>query len=132
MFAVKQAIQGRDSRLGDVLVGFGVVMPFTTFTTESPEIIQGVLLDKRRFGHPLKQYISSLAAYWEVELARKHGQSYQAADTRRSELPGRFCWPDLETALSLGGYLTGLMPSCCSSRTNRSARPVGRRLILEQ
>ena len=108
MFAIKKALVARDSRLGELIMGFGVVMPFTAFTSEGPEIIQSVLLDKRRFSQPIEQYISLLATYWELDLSKKHGHMYRQPTLHEVRRARQILRPDLETAFSLGGYLTGL------------------------
>ncbi len=92
----------------DVLFGFGVVMPYTTFTATGTEIIPEVLLDRRSFRQSLMQYVTSLESYWNGEYMRKRGRSYRGLTAKELREARQVLRPDLETALSLGGYLTGL------------------------
>ena len=92
----------------DVLFGFGVVMPYTTFTATGAEIVPEVLLDRRSFRQSLMQYVTSLESYWNAEYVRKRGRSYRGLTAKELREARQVLRPDLETALSLGGYLTGL------------------------
>ena len=92
----------------DVLFGFGVVMPYTTFTATGAEIIPEVLLDRRSFRQSLMQYVRSLERYWNGEYVRKRGRSYRGLTGKELREARQVLRPDLETALSLGGYLIGL------------------------
>ena len=106
--AIRQRLQKVRPAFRNVLFGFGVAMPYTTFTATSAEIIPEVLLDRRSFRQPLMQYVKSLERYWKAEYVRKHGRDYRGLITKELKEARQVLRPDLETALSLGGYLTGL------------------------
>ena len=106
--AVRRQLCRSRSAFRDVLFGFGVVMPYTTFTATGPEIIPGVLLDRRSFRQPLTRYVESLKGYWEAEYLQKHARTYRCPAPTELHEARRILRPDIETALSLGGYLTGL------------------------
>ena len=106
--AIRQLLHEARPAFRDVLFGFGVVMPYTTFTATGAEIIPEVLLDRRSFRHSLMQYVKSLERYWKAEYVRKHGRDYRGLITKELHEARQVLRPDLETALSLGGYLTGL------------------------
>lgn len=106
--AVRKNLCEVESSFGDVLFGFGVVMPYTTFTASGSEIIPEVLLDQRSFRQPLRQYINSLQKFWNKEYIRKRGRQYRGLTRNKIHQARQILRPDLETALSLGGYLTSL------------------------
>ena len=106
--AIRGQLQQARPAFRDVLFGFGVVMPYTTFTATGAEIIPEVLLDRRSFRQSLMQYVTSLESYWNTEYVRKRGRSYRGLTARKLREARQILRPDLETALSLGGYLTGL------------------------
>ena len=106
--AIRQRLQKVRPAFRNVLFGFGVAMPYTTFTATSAEIIPEVLLDRRSFRQPLMQYVKSLERYWKAEYVRKHGRDYRGLIAKELQEARQVLRPDLETALSLGGYLTGL------------------------
>ena len=106
--AVRNKLCQVDSSFKDVLYGFGVVMPYTTFTVSGVEIILEVLLDQRTFRQPLKQYINSLEKFWKTEYIRKRNRGHRGLTKKKIHQARQILRPDIETALSLGGYLTGL------------------------
>ena len=108
MGAIREQLHQAKPAFRDVLFGFGVVMPYTTFTATGAEIIPGVLLDRRSFRQSLMQYVTSLETYWNGEYVRKRGRSYRGLTAKELREARQVLRPDLETALSLGGYLTGL------------------------
>ena len=97
-----------------MLFGFGVVMPYTTFTATGAEIIPEVLLDRRSFRQSLMQYVRSLERYWNGEYVRKRGRSYRGLTGKELREARQVLRPDLETALSLGGYLIGWTTGWCN------------------
>lgn len=107
MFALKAKLIEQRSFFHGIMFGFGVVMPFTTFTETGAEIIQEVLLDKREFRDRLDRYISSLQKYWSQDYTAKHGKPYRGLRDDEIQVARQILRPDLETALSLGTYLTG-------------------------
>jgi len=107
MFALKNKLTEARSFFHDIMFGFGVVMPFTNFTDTGAEIVQDVLLDKRDFRDNLDRYISSLQKYWTQEYSSKHGKPYRGLREDEIQVARQILRPDLETALSLGTYLTG-------------------------
>lgn len=108
MNAVRDKLRSADARYKSVLFGFGVVMPFTVFNTTGAEIVSEVLLDRRQFRGPLGHYVSALHRYWHETSLAKHGRSYGGLTVEDIQLARQILRPDLETALSLGGYLTGV------------------------
>lgn len=92
----------------NVLFGFGVVMPYTAFTARGPEIVPEVLLDQRSFRQSLAQYVKTLERHWKAEYRRKHEREYRGLTATEVREAREILRPDIETALSLGGYLTGL------------------------
>ena len=108
MMAVRERLRAEDSAFRDVLFGFGVIMPFTTFTTTGIEIVPEVLLDKRDFRQSLRIYVSGLEKHWAQVYLEKHGRAYRGLTTEELRRARQVLRPDLETALSLGGYLTGV------------------------
>ncbi|MBX7512987.1 DUF2075 domain-containing protein [Qipengyuania sp. GH38] len=107
MFALKTKLTEVRSFFHDIMFGCGVVMPFTNFTDTGAEIVQEVLLDKRDFRDNLDRYISSLQKYWSREYTTKHGKPYRGLREDEIQVARQILRPDLETALSLGTYLTG-------------------------
>ena len=83
-------------------------MPYTTFTATGAEINPEVLLDRRAFRQPLLGYVRSLERYWKADYVQKQGRDYRGLAARELREARQVLRPDLETALSLGGYLTGL------------------------
>ena len=106
--AVRERLRTAAPAFRDVLFGIGVVMPYTSFTATGAEIIPEVLLDRRSSRRKLDKYVLSLANYWKAEYLRKHGREYRGLSRAELHQARRILRPDMETALSLGGYLTGL------------------------
>ena len=108
MAAVRQRLHEARPAFRNVRFGFGVVMPYTTFTATGAEIIPDVLLDRRSFRQPLTRYVTALDRYWKAEYGRTRGREYRGLTRTELREARQALRPDLETALSLGGYLTGL------------------------
>lgn len=106
--AVRNRLRDAEPAFRDVLFGFGVVMPYTTFTTTGVEILPEVLLDKRDFRDSLKHYVSRLEKYWKKVCMEKHGREYRGLTADELRRARQILRPNLETALSLGSYLTGV------------------------
>ena len=106
--AVRDRLWKAEPVLREILFGFGVAMPYTTFTATGAEIIPEVLLDRRTFRQSLKLYIHALAKYWKAECLQRHGREYRGLSEAELRRARQILRPDVETALSLGGYLTGL------------------------
>ena len=53
-------------------------------------------------------YVTSLERYWDREHERKQGRRYRGLTAKELHQARQILRPDLETALSLGGYLIGL------------------------
>ncbi|NWE26820.1 nuclease-related domain-containing DEAD/DEAH box helicase [Pseudomonas gingeri] len=127
MFAVTKRIRERASDLQGLLYGFGVVMPMEKFSTQSSEIDLEVLLDKRHFGKNLSFYIGQLERRWRqiyVERGFSTPRSPTIEDIRRVR---KILRPDVESAFSLGSWLTGLEEKLLEL-TNEQIR-VSRRLL---
>lgn len=108
MFAVQRKLQEADRAFADVLFGFGVVMPNETFTTTGAEIEPAVLLDKREFRKNLGGYIGQLSRHWTEAYRAKHERVYRPPTLDEIRLARRILRPDVESAFSLGSYLTGV------------------------
>lgn len=108
MNTVRDQLHKASSSFKDVLFGFGVVMPYTVFTTTGTEIVPEVLLDRRQFRGPLGHYISALHRYWNDVCLDKRGKTYRGLRPEEIRIARQILRPDLDTALSLGGYLTGV------------------------
>lgn len=106
--AVRDRLRAASPTFRDTLFGFGVVMPYTTFTTTGAEILPDVLLDKRNFRQSLKLYIHALEKYWKGALLEKQGREFRGLTATELREARQILRPNLETALSLGGYLTGV------------------------
>ncbi|MDE0280234.1 MAG: NERD domain-containing protein [Gammaproteobacteria bacterium] len=106
--AIREQLRNAKPAFHNVLFGFGVVMPYTAFTARGPEIIPEILLDRRSFRQTLSQYVKSLEKYWKTEYLRKHKREYRGLTATELQEARQILRPDVETALSLGGYLTGL------------------------
>jgi hypothetical protein len=108
MVAIRAKLREADQVFKDTLFGFGVVMPMTTFTTTGAEIISDVLLDRRNFNEKLGPYVGRLKRYWSTAYREKHGKSFKALTLTQIRLARQVLRPDLETTLSVGGWLTGI------------------------
>ena len=106
--AIRQKLRTARPGFRDVLFGFGVVMPYTTFTATGLEIIPEVLVDRRSFRQSMMQYVSSLERHWNADHVRKRGREPRGLTAKEIREARQVLRPDLETALSLGGYLTGV------------------------
>ena len=119
--AVRNPLHKAQPAFGEVLFGYGVVMPYTTFSARGAEIVPEVLLDQRSFRSSLMGYVNSLTRYWNREYLRKRGREYRGLTLTQLREARQILRPDLETALSLGGYLTGL-DDCLVQLTNEQIR----------
>jgi hypothetical protein len=109
MMAVREALRKADpAAFGHTLFGYGVVMPFTTFTATGAEIVPEVLLDKRQFRQTLNHFVSRLERHWQSEVQQKYGRAGDGLSKESIRKARQILRPDLETALSIGGYLTGV------------------------
>lgn len=108
MMAVRSALQEANEAFRDVLFGYGVVMPFCRFDVRGAEIVSEVLNDRSTFRQGIDQYVGRLRRHWEADYARKHGRSYRGLAPHEIRQARQLLRPDLETALSLGGWLTGV------------------------
>lgn len=108
MMAVRERLQAASPEFRNALFGYGVVMPFTPFTVPGAEFLPEVLLDKRHFRQPFGHYVSHLERYWREAGERKHGRTYQGLTPDLIRKARQILRPDLDTALSIGGWLTGV------------------------
>lgn len=111
LMAVRDALWKADTAFRDVLFGFGVVMPITTFTETGIEIVPEVLLDKREIRQTLDHYINDLKKYWQGSSVTKTGKSCRGLTPAEIRRIRQLLRPDLETALSLGSYLSAVTAS---------------------
>lgn len=111
MFAIRDQLVKADSSMGDLLFGFGVVMPMARFDCTGPEIEPAVLLDREDFSKSLGFYIGRLSRHWEAVYQAKHSTARRmptTADIRRAR---QILRPDVDAALSLGSWMTGVEAS---------------------
>jgi hypothetical protein len=109
MFAVQKKLEEADRVFADVR--FGVVMPNETFTTTGAEIEPAVLLDKREFRANLGWYVGRLQRHWTQVYREKHNRAYRPPTASELKLARRILRPDIDSAFSLGSYLTGVESS---------------------
>lgn len=108
MMAVRSALQDANEAFKDVLFGYGVVMPFCRFEARGAEIVPEVLNDRSTFRQGMDQYVGRLHRHWDADYTRKHRRSYRGLAPHQIRQARQILRPDLETALSLGGWLTGV------------------------
>lgn len=109
MMAVREALRRADpATFKHTLFGFGVVMPFTTFTVTGAEIVQDVLLDRRSWRQKLPHYISHLERYWQSTFQEKYRRAGDGLSADAIRKARQILRPNLETTLSIGSYLTGV------------------------
>lgn len=111
LMAVREALWNADPQFKDVLFGYGVVMPITTFTETGVEIVPEVLLDKRKIRQTLHHYINDLKKFWHASSLRKTGRTCRGLSPQEIRRVRQILRPDLETALSIGSYLSGVTAS---------------------
>ncbi|TAJ77709.1 MAG: DUF2075 domain-containing protein [Sphingobium sp.] len=128
MMAVKKALCDANPAFSDVLFGYGVVMPFTKFDARGIEFLPEVLLDKRTFRQGMDQYVGRVHRHWQHEYSSKHRREYRGLAPHQIGQARQILRPDLETTLSVGGYLTGT-ESHLLALTNAQIR-VSRRLAV--
>lgn len=108
MFAVRERLREADPAFGELLFGFGVVMPMETFTTQGAEIEPAVLLDRRDFRRNAGYYVGDLQRHWTEAYRRLYDRAPRMpsrADIKRAR---QILRPDVESAFSLGSYLNGV------------------------
>ncbi|KQP91928.1 NERD domain-containing protein [Methylobacterium sp. Leaf117] len=108
MMAVRSALHNANAAFRDVLFGYGVVMPFCRFDARGAEIVPEVLNDRSTFRQGMDQYVGRLHRHWDSDYAQKHGRAYRSLTPHQIREARQILRPDLETALSLGGWLTGV------------------------
>lgn len=111
LMAVRDALWKADPKFKDILFGFGVVMPITTFTQTGVEIVPEVLLDKRKVRQTLDHYINDLKKYWHASSLNKINKNCRGLTLDEIRRARQILRPDLETALSIGSYLSGVTAS---------------------
>lgn len=111
MFAIQDQLLKAEPSMKDLLFGFGVVMPMARFDCTGPEIEPAVLLDRRDFSKNLGFYIGRLSRHWDAVYQARHSTARRMptpADIRRAR---QILRPDVEAALSLGSWMTGVEAS---------------------
>jgi hypothetical protein len=104
MFAVRRFVEKQDELKG-FLYGYGVIMPDETFTHESPEIEQGVLLDRRDFQKKLDRYIQALGDFWREDYARKHDRPPRLPAKNELAAIRQALRPEIKTVYTLNSSL---------------------------
>lgn len=108
MIALRKKIAEAIPGAGEMLFGYGVVMPHEVFTATGPEIEQETLLDYRNFKRNLGFFIGNLQRHWQDLYKTRHGREYRVptlADLRAIRHALR---PDVESSFRLGSYFNGL------------------------
>ena len=108
MFAVQRKLRDTHPAFSDILFGFGVVMPMEIFTATGAEIEPAVLLDKREFRKNLGWYVGTLQRHWTESYRQKHDKVYRSPTVEEIKLARRILRPDVDSAFSMGSYLTGV------------------------
>lgn len=126
LMAVRKSLCDAIPAFKDAEFGFGVVMPFTRFDVAGTEFLPEVLLDKRTFRQGMNQYIERLHRFWEADYASRERKMRRGLTPQQIKQARQILRPDLETALSVGGYLTGV-ESTILQLTNEQIR-ISRRL----
>lgn len=108
MFAIQNLLIDVDPSFKSLLMGFGVVMPMETFSTTGAEIEPAVLLDKRDFKRNLGFYLGDLQRHWTGAYQAKHGHAPRLPTTADIRAARRILRPDVDSAFSIGSYLTGV------------------------
>jgi len=108
MFAVRNRITKEAPELGDLLFGFGVIMPMERFTAVGEEIDPHVLLDRRDFGRNLGFYIGNLERHWRTMYLERHGREPARPTVQEIRRIRQILRPDIESSFSLGSWLNGL------------------------
>lgn len=108
MFSVIRRIQEKAPDLKGLLYGFGVVMPMEKFSTQSSEIDLEVLLDKHDFDRNLSFYIGGLERRWRQIYSERGLSAPKAPTVEDLRRVRKILRPDVESAFSLGSWLTGL------------------------
>ena len=108
MVAIMKKLKEVEPQFEDILFGFGVIMPMEHFTSTGAEIVPEVLLDKRDFPKNMMRYIAALEKFWDENWREKHGRRYKAPTGKQILRARAILRPDIESAYSIGSYLTGL------------------------
>jgi hypothetical protein len=108
MVAIMKKLKEAEPDFGDLLFGFGVVMPMEHFTATGAEIVPEVLLDQRDLHKNMMRYISLIGRFWDANWQEKHGRRYRAPSEKQVRRARDILRPNVESAFSIGGYLTGI------------------------
>lgn len=108
LMAVRKSLCDANPAFEDVIFGYGVVMPFTRFDATGAEFLPEVLLDKRTFRQGMDQYVGRLHRFWEADYAARDRRGRRGLAPHQIKQARQILRPDLETALSIGGFLTGV------------------------
>lgn len=108
LMAVRKSLCDANPAFEEVLFGYGVIMPFTRFDATGAEFLPEVLLDRKAFRQGMDQYIGRLNRFWEVDYATRHRKNRRGLAPHQIKQARQILRPDLETALSIGGFLTGV------------------------
>ena len=108
MFAVIDQVKKCAPAQGDVLFGYGVVMPAERFTATGIELDPALLLDKRDFPRNLGFYIGALERRWRQIYVDRHGRAPRSPTLDDVKKIRAVLRPDIESTFSLGSWLTGL------------------------
>lgn len=108
LMEIRRSLCEANEAFDQVIFGYGVVMPFTRFDVAGTEFLPEVLLDKRTFRQGLDQFISRLHHFWEADYASRGQHGRRGLALHQIMQARQVLRPDLETALSIGGYLTGV------------------------
>lgn len=108
MVAIMNRLCGADPAFNDMLFGYGVVMPMEPFRATGAEIIPEVLLNKDDFPKNMMRYVALLERYWQEDWEKKKDRTRRLPSVKDIRRARELLRPDVDSAYSIGSYLTGL------------------------
>jgi hypothetical protein len=108
LMEIRRSLCEANEAFDQVIFGYGVVMPFTRFNAAGTEFLLEVLLDRRSFRQGMDQFISTLHSFWEADYVTRGLHRRRGLANHQIMQARQILRPDLDTALSIGGYLTGV------------------------
>lgn len=107
MFALKKVLD-QDGRFKHLLLGYGVIMTYETFTTAGPEIEHGVNWDARDWHRNLGFFIGKLSSFWQESYRKKHGSERKLPTVAEIVQIRQLLRPDIASSFQLGSYLNNI------------------------
>jgi Nuclease-related domain len=88
-------------KIGGSLLGYGVMTPDIRFTISEPDVLLDVVYDADDVGHPISDYVTRLASYWQARMGSQRRSKPVGLDERLREAVLELLRPDFDTRLSL-------------------------------